>query len=141
MTEESVLAAPPRAPRNKPPPRVLAKFAIVGGSGAVLNTGVLFILHQWLHAPLLAASAVAVELAVISNYLLNDRWTFDARSRSIRRFAKFNLSSLGGVAVNMLSVVLLTDFGMHFFVANFIGIAAGFFANFALSSTWVWTTA
>jgi putative flippase GtrA len=141
MTEESVLPAPPRAPKNEPPPWALTKFAIVGGSGAVLNTAVFFILHQWRHAPLLTASAVAVELAVISNYLLNDRWIFGARSRSIRRFAKFNLSSLGGVAVNVLSIVLLTRFGMHFVVANLVGIAAGFIANFALSSTWVWTTA
>lgn len=141
MAEEGVLTAPPHSREIKSRPRAIAKFAIVGGFGAVLNTAVLFILHQERHVPLLAASAVAVELAVITNFLLNDRWTFGARSRSIRRFARFNLSSLGVVPVNMLSVVLLTRFGMHFVVANLVGIAAGFIANFALSSTWVWTTA
>ena len=140
MTEESVLTAPPRATRTVPASRSTAKFAVVGAFGAVLNTAVLYVLYEWFHLPLLIASAVAVETAVISNYLWNDRWTFAAPSRSLHRFAKFNVSALGGLAINMLSVALLTFFGMHLVLANAVGIAAGFVANFRLSSTWVWAT-
>lgn len=126
------------APRRR---NGLAKFALVGASGAVVNSAVLYALHEWSHLPLLVASVLAVEAAVISNYLLNDRWTFAARNRSLRRFARFNLSSLGGLAVNVLAVSVLSRFGLHFLLANLIGIAAGFAANFALSSTWVWAAA
>ena len=63
----------------------IIKFVIVGGSGAILNTTVLYALYRWLHLPLVAASALSVELAVMNNYLLHDRWTFGARARSIRR--------------------------------------------------------
>jgi putative flippase GtrA len=96
------------------------------------------VLYRWLQMPLVAASAVAVELAVVSNYLLNDRWTFAAGSPRLRRFAKFNVSSLGGLAVNVLSVWFLARIGVHVLVANLAGIAAGFAVNLALSGTWVW---
>ena len=139
VTEEIGLIALPHA--RKPKLRMrkwIAKFVVVGGSGTVLNTAVLYVLYRRLHLPLAAASALAVEVAVVNNYLLNDRWTFGARSPSLRRFAKFNASSLGGLAVNVLAVWLLTHAGLHFLAANLAGIAAAFAVNLTLSPTWVW---
>lgn len=117
--------------------RVL-KFAVVGGSGAVLNTAVLYVLYRRLQMPLVAASVLASELAVVSNYLLHDRWTFAGGSPSVRRFAKFNVSALGGLAVNVLSVLFLVHLGLGVLLADLAGIAAGFAVNFVLSATWVW---
>ena len=133
-------------PVNKPPIisfarlstcRIL-KFAVVGGTGVIINTSALYLLSRWAGLPLVAASALAVELAAISNYLLNDTWTFAARGRSLARFAKFNTASLAGLALNVLSVWLLTRLGLYFLVADLIGIAAGFAANYAFSVRWVW---
>jgi putative flippase GtrA len=116
----------------------ILRFAVVGGTGVIINTSVLYLLSRWAGLPLVAATAVAVELAAISNYLLNDTWTFAARSPSLRRFAKFNTASLAGLALNVLSVWLLTRLGVYFLVADLIGIAAGFAANYAFSVRWVW---
>lgn len=116
----------------------ILRFAVVGGTGVIVNTSVLYVLSRWAGLPLVAASALAVELAAISNYLLNDTWTFAARSPSLRRFVKFNTASLAGLALNVLSVWLLTRLGLHLLVANLIGIAAGFAANYAFSVRWVW---
>jgi putative flippase GtrA len=138
MTEELGLTALPASKPKLGRGNWIVKFVVVGGSGAVLNTAVLYMLYRWLQIPLVAASAVAVELAVVNNYLLNDRWTFAARSPRLRRFAKFNATSLGGLAVNVLSVWFLARIGVHFIVANLAGIAAGFAVNLALSGTWVW---
>jgi putative flippase GtrA len=138
MTEEIGLTALPASKPKSGRKNWIAKFMVVGGSGAVLNTAVLYVLYRWLQMPLVAASAVAVELAVVNNYLLNDRWTFAAGSPRLRRFAKFNASSLGGLAVNVLSVWFLARIGVHVLVANLAGIAAGFAVNLALSGTWVW---
>jgi putative flippase GtrA len=139
VTEEIGLTALPNAREPKLRMRKwIPKFVVVGGSGTVLNTAVLYVLYRWLHMPLAAASALAVEVAVVNNYLLNDRWTFAARSPSLRRFAKFNASSLGGLAVNVLAVWLLTRTGLHFLVANLVGIAVAFSINCTLSATWVW---
>jgi putative flippase GtrA len=116
----------------------ILRFAVVGGTGVIINTSALYVLSRWAGLPLLAASALAVELAAISNYLLNDTWTFAARSPSFRRFVKFNTASLAGLAFNVLSVWLLTRLGLYFLVADLIGIAAGFAANYAFSVRWVW---
>jgi putative flippase GtrA len=116
----------------------ILKFACVGCIGVGVNTGALYIFSRWLNLPLATASALAVELAVIGNYLMNARWTFATRVASFRRFAKFNLASLFGLGLNVMIVWVLTRFGIYFLAANLLGIAAGFASNYALSSIWVW---
>jgi putative flippase GtrA len=114
------------------------RFAIVGGMGAIVNTAFLYVLHRWLGLPLVTASALAVELAVVHNYLLNDWWTFAVRAPSIRRFLKFNVSVLGGLVVNVFIVWLLVDLEVYFLLANGLGIGAAFAVNFLSSAGWVW---
>ena len=116
----------------------ILKFAVVGITGVIINTLMLYVLSRRAGLPLVPASAVAVELAAISNYLLNDTWTFATRSPSLRRFAKFNTAALAGLVLNVLSVWVLTRLGLYFLVADLIGIAAGFAANYAFSVRWVW---
>jgi putative flippase GtrA len=116
----------------------LIKFGVVGASGAVLNTGVLYALYRLAGLPLLMASALAVELAVISNYLFNDRWTFAAPRHSCRVFAKFNAASLAGIGLNVLTVWLLVRSGVFFLAANLVGILISFASNYAFSVAWVW---
>ena len=101
-------------PDPKPGLRVRAvKFVVVGGTGAVLNTVILYVLFRWPGVPLVVASALGAELAVVNNYLLNERWTFAATAPSPRRFAKFNAASLGGLAVNAPSVWFLARLALY----------------------------
>jgi dolichol-phosphate mannosyltransferase len=116
----------------------LLKFAGVGVTGVIINTSVLYVLSRRAGLPLLAASAVAAELAAISNYLLNDTWTFASRSPSLRGFAKFNTAALAGLVLNVVSVWVLTRLGLYFMAADLIGIAAAFTVNYAFSVRWVW---
>ena len=115
-----------------------ARFCLVGGTGTAINTGVLYLLSRGLGLPLLVSSAIAVELAILSNYMLNDRFTFAARRPSFRRLAKFNITSLAGLSVNVMIVWLLTRHGVYFLVANFVGIAVAVVVNYTFSVTWVW---
>ena len=119
----------------------ILKFAGVGVTGVIINTSVLYALSRWAGLPLVAASAVAVELAAISNYLLNDTWTFAVRSPCLRGFVKFNTAALGGLVLNVLIVWLLARLGLYFLVADLIGIAAAFTVNYAFSVRWVWARA
>ena len=116
----------------------LIRFGVVGASGAALNTMVLYALYHVAGLPLLISSALAVELAVISNYLLNDRWTFAAPAPSCRLFAKFNAASLVGLGLNVLTVWFLVRSGVYFLAANLIGILISFASNYAFSIAWVW---
>jgi putative flippase GtrA len=119
----------------------IVKFAVVGGTGAVINTLALYLLYRWAGLPLATASMLAVELAAVSNYLLHDNWTFATRVPSFQRFAKFNAASLLGLALNVCTVWCLTRLGLYFLAANLVGIAAGFLVNYAFSVSWVWRAA
>jgi putative flippase GtrA len=115
----------------------VAKFGAVGFVGILINMGVLYLLSRRLGLPLVLSSGVAVELAVISNFLLNSSWTF-ASYPSLPRFAKFNVASLAGLAVNVAGVWLLTRLGIYLLAADLIGVAVGFVVNYLFSVLWVW---
>jgi putative flippase GtrA len=119
-------------------PGRMARFAVVGGVGTAINIVALLLLSRCAGLPLAAASALAVELSAVSNYLLNDSWTFAARTPTVRRFARFNIAAVLGLALNVFTVWFLTRLGLYFLVADLVGIAFGFTLNYAFSVSWVW---
>jgi putative flippase GtrA len=98
-------------------------FGVVGLSGTVLNTCPVYVLHGLVRWPLPAAAALASEPAVLNNYLWNDRWTFGRRDPSVRRFMRFNLSSLRGVAITTGATSALVG-GVPYLLALLVGVAA-----------------
>lgn len=84
----------------------------------------------------LVAAALAVELALVHNYLWHERWTWADRPAELRarlgRFARFHASNgLLSLAGNLVIMRLLTGaFGVHYMAANLAGIAAVSIANF-----------
>lgn len=119
----------------------LLKFGAVGGTGVIINSTTLYVLSRWLALPLPLSSGIAVELAIVSNFFWNNRWTFACRSPSLTRFAKFNVASLVGLIVNVTTVWGLTRAGLYFLIANLVGIGAGLVVNYASSVAWVWRRA
>jgi len=65
------------------PPSVwrLGKFLAVGASGTVLNVAIFSVLTVQFGVHHLVASATAFELTLVSNYLINNNWTFSDRRR------------------------------------------------------------
>src|SRR5262245_37440716 len=61
----------PRGPASSRGAFVLTfgKFALVGGLGALVNTGALIGLYSYLRLPLVAASALGTEAAIAHNFL------------------------------------------------------------------------
>jgi dolichol-phosphate mannosyltransferase len=84
---------------------------------------------------------LATELAIVNNFIWNNRWTFGCRGISVRRLLRFNLSSLAGVAVAIGTTVCLVDGGVPYLVANVTGVTSGAACNFAVSMLWTWRTA
>jgi putative flippase GtrA len=115
-----------------------ARFCLVGATGTAINTAALYLLSRKLGLPLPVSSAIAVELAILSNYTLNNRFTFGARRPSLRRLGKFNITSLAGLGVNVMIVWLLTRHGVYLLAANLVGIAVAVVVNYTFSVTWVW---
>src|SRR5262245_47533231 len=97
----------------------LIRFAVVGILGVGVNSASLSVLYRLAHLALPVSSAISTELAIASNFLLDDRWTFAQRGRAWTRFAKFNLTALLGLVLTALTVWFLVDYlGVHYLLAN-----------------------
>ena len=117
------------------------KFNVVGLLGFALQSAALFVLtHIPYSIGYLAATAVAVELAVLNNFVWHQRWTWNDRPSSTkqetwRRLAKFNVTtglvSLTGNLV--LMSVLVGRFHLPVTPANVITVVACSLISFFLA--------
>ena len=132
---------------NSEPISLLArwlKFNFVGGIGIGVQFAALFILKGIVHLDYLAATAIAVEAAVVHNFVWHEQFTWSDRVNaswrgSILRFARFNLTT-GGVSIlgNLLLMkVLVGDCHVNYLAGNAIAIALCSIANFLVSEEWV----
>lgn len=131
----------PRSPARASLGKV-GKFLVVGGIGVLVNSLTLLLLVQWAHTPLVVASVLATMLAIISNFTLNNRWTFrgtSPRNGTIGRFAQFNLVALGGLIINTCVLwICVRRGGIPYLAANLIGIALATTWNYMANSLWTW---
>lgn len=105
----------------------------------LVNNVALFALFEKVHLPLVIASALAVELAIISNFIWNNYWTFKSTHLSLRRFAQFNLVSLGGLIISTgILWMLVNQLGLYYLAANLLAIGLATIWNFMLNSLWTW---
>ncbi len=126
------------------------KFNLVGGIGIVVQLLILAGLKTGLGLNYLVATALAVECAVIHNFLWHERFTWLDRingecgeGKSWTRFLKFNLTTgLLSIAGNLIFMKLLAGVGhLNYLLANGITIAACSILNFLLSDGFVFADA
>lgn len=130
--------------REAPVPR-LARFALVGASGVVVNSGMLWLLKGSGGLPLAAASALAIETAIWNNFLLNDAWTFFEERRRRpwwTRALAFHVTAATAASINLGLLLLLVAWpGLNYLIANLIAIAAAAGVNYGVSALWTWRPA
>lgn len=116
------------------------KFNLVGGIGIGVQLLVLVMLKTGLNLNYLIATALAVEAAVIHNFLWHERFTWaDRTGGGFARFLKFNLTTgLFSVAGNLVLMRLLVGVGhLNYLLANGITITACSVVNFLVSDGFV----
>lgn len=113
------------------------KFNLVGWIGIGVQLAVLTALKSGLHFNYLWATALAVEAAVIHNYLWHQRFTWADRpaGSEILRFARFNLTTGAfSIAGNLALMKFLVDVAhVQYLLANIITIATCSLLNFVVS--------
>lgn len=119
------------------------RFVVVGAFGFIVQLAVLLVLTERVYWPWLPATAVAVECAIVHNFLWHARWTWAGRSRGrssiLTTFLKFNAGSaatsfIGNVAV---MAVLVGWARLPAVASSAIAVAATSVANFGLADRWV----
>ncbi|MGI8728262.1 MAG: GtrA family protein [Solirubrobacterales bacterium] len=119
----------------------LFQFAVVGGSGYLINLAVFAALIGLADLHHLAAAVGAFAVAVTNNFLLNRIWTF--RSQGARdhhagfQAARFFAVSIVGLAVNLLILTGLVDLaGVAELPSQAVAVAAATPVNFVGNKLW-----
>jgi putative flippase GtrA len=120
------------------------KFNLVGAIGIVVQLVVLALLKSGAHLHYMVATALAVEAAVIHNFLWHERFTWSDRVQlrwreSLARFLKFNLTTGAfSIAGNLLLMHVLVGVArLPYLPANIASIAACSVVNFLVSDWFV----
>jgi dolichol-phosphate mannosyltransferase len=119
------------------------KFALVGASGVVVNSAVLVTLAEVFDAHKVIAWMFAVGLSILSNFLLNNAFTW----RDIRHSSRIHFLLRGALAYPVAVVGIGANFAVFYpllkyvssdfpfyVIFNFLGILAATVVNFVLSS-------
>ncbi len=140
------------------------KFAFVGGIGTLVQllslTILRFLLPEFAFAfitKFLLATLVSIELAILSNFILNNLWTFADRKLKLSqfpsKFIQFNIASMGSIIIQLIVnasgenlIGLFSLFTLPFInftvdtglVFALTGIVIGLFWNFFAYNTFIW---
>ncbi len=120
------------------------KFNTVGGIGIGVQLAALAVFRSWLKLDYLLATGLAVEIAVIHNFVWHERFTWADRpaarlAHSLIRLAKFNASN-GAVSIvgNLVLMRLLVGkMKFNYVVSNCVAIVACSLLNFLLGDRFV----
>jgi putative flippase GtrA len=122
------------------------KFNLVGAMGMALQLGALALINQWIGGHYLFASAAAIELALLHNFVWHVRYTWRDRrddSALLPQLLRFHLSNgmvsmLGNLA---LMRILVTDAHLPVLASNCVAILCCSILNFCLGDLWAFAGA
>jgi dolichol-phosphate mannosyltransferase len=122
----------------------MIKFGIVGTSGIFVNQCVLVLCVKIFNIDYKIGSLMAIETAIITNFLLNYNLTFGDRKRKdvkskAAAFLKFNATSFAtAFLLNWGTLVFLTEVAhIKYWISNLAGIFVAAAVNFCVSNFWV----
>ena len=130
------------------------RYLAVGLSGATIDLVTLYLAAGRLGWPLLAAAPAAIELALVSNFFLNETLTFRSCRASeheigsresgvgsrglLSRFLHYEKACVLGALLNALVTVALTKSGIRLLTAAAAGVVAGGAWNFLFNIPNIW---
>ena len=128
-------------------------FGAVGFSGIFINLGMLYLFADRLGVPEVMASAGAIEISIVWNFLLNNALTFADKNAGasvgfLARMVRYNLVGLAGLGIQLGVFVLMTrsfqrmfhleEVGIWKYPAQLVGIVLGMAWNFFTNFFWTW---
>lgn len=116
------------------------KYYLVGGSGVLVNLGILFTLTEFAGLWYMLSSVIAVSVAITSNFTLNKIWTFrdsPLTQRTLFMYGKFVGVSLFGMGVYLGGIYVFVEaMSIYYLVAALISIAIAGSINFVINRRW-----
>lgn len=123
--------------------RRLIPYMLVGSIGFLVDNTVIHLLVDIGSTNVIISKILSAEAAIISNFLINDFWTFSQHNSDsrLKRFLRSNAIRVLGVLIALAVLKILYEgFNVNLLVANSIGIFVGFTSNYILESIYTWKT-
>jgi putative flippase GtrA len=114
------------------------KFNLVGAVGMVVQLGALTVFNRWMGGHYLWASAAAIEITLLHNFVWHSLYTWRDRPTGLQQLVRFHLSNglVSMVGNLVLMDVLVRVAGLPVVMSNVIAIVCCSIANFCLGNRW-----
>ena len=117
-------------------------FLLVGLSGVLVHLIVLWLLHQFINIDFVISQATATMVAMTSNFILNNHFTYNDRklygTRFFRGLLSFYLICSFGAIFNITFAGWLYGLSFSWWLAGLLGAISGAIWNYAVSAIFTW---
>jgi putative flippase GtrA len=114
----------------------MAKFGIVGFIGMCVDFLVTWLLKEKLRMNKYVANSIGFTCAVINNFYINLKWTFQVSGENTNIFLiKFILISIVGLGLNNMFVYIFNEkLSLNFYVSKALAVLCVFAWNFSANN-------
>lgn len=115
-------------------------FTLVGAIGIVVNLSLLYLFTDIVGLFYMVSGIIATSVSLVTNFILNDRFSFKLKLKSLKvRFSTYASVTLCGIAINIASLYVLTDFfDMYYILSGFFGILIAYLWNLMMNRRVTW---
>ncbi len=121
----------------------LFRFGLVGASGTIVNTLLLWLFKEKLDIHYTLAGIIAIYIAMFNNFIWNDLWTWSDRQEIkkeksfIQRLLQYFTVATIAALTQWGTLRFFTEFAnLHYLLANLLGILAGLAFNYIINDKW-----
>ena len=114
------------------------KFSVVGGLGLTIQLAALWVMTR-AGMPVAIATALAVELAILHNFVWHEAWTWKGGELGTRwnRLLRFHAATGVISIVSNVALTLVFKAWMPLLIANVAAVGATAILNFLAADLWV----
>ena len=116
------------------------KYYSVGGSGVLVNLGILYALTDFMGLWYIASQVIAISISISSNFLFNRFWTFSGSIQEQRNsvmYVKVIIVSLIGMGIQLgITFALVENIALYYMYAAGIGIVVAGAINYVVNRRW-----
>jgi dolichol-phosphate mannosyltransferase len=120
----------------------LAGFALVGATGIVVNSLVLYLATSLLDIYYLYSVVIATVASTLWNFIFIELWVYHSGNQTkgrVRRFALFSSMNIGALALRGPLIYLMTSaLGIYYLVSNLITLILMIGVRFLLADFVIW---
>lgn len=118
----------------------LTKFLLAGVVGLVVENGVLFLLFDYGTVNLYVSKLIALEAAIITVFYINDHFAFEQYDKKAYAIIRTNIVRAGGTLISFAGLYIGVELGLHYMIANTLGVGVGSMFNYYFERLKTWNS-